>query len=330
MPGYNVERTLRTALDSVLAQTYPNLEVLFVDDGSTDATEALARSYRDERFHYVRNEKNLGGYQTMNRAISLARGEYVAVYHSDDIYEPRIIECEVAALEANAQAGAAFTLSRYMDDDGRIYGQMKMPAEFEGKPFVTYEAAFPYLLRNKNHLFCCPTFMARRTTLEAVGPFDAQRYDVAADLDMWIRILRRQPVCLVPEHLIRYRHSMKQWSSRYNRLRVTQELYFDIMDRWFAEDGWADKLDENVLTEYAFHRCDDQTRNAGNWVIRGDNASARKALEPPFPWRTFLVGFKRRKLRVVLMRVFLRAGLALGAGGLVAKTLVRTEYGGRV
>lgn len=330
MPGYNVERTLRQALDSVLAQTYRNLEVLFVDDGSKDGTEALARSCTDGRFRYVRNEANLGGYQTMNRAISLARGEYVAVYHSDDVYEPTIVERELAALQANPAAGAAFALSRYMDDDGRIYGQMSMPAEFAGKACISYEDAFPFLLRNKNRLFCCPTFMARRSTLEAVGAFDAQRYDVAADLDMWIRILRRQPVCLVPEHLIRYRHSKQQWSSRYDRLRVTQELYFDIMDRWLAEDGWDGRLAERDLVEFAFHRCDDRTRNAGNWVIRGDLERARRALDEPFPWRTFLMGVRRRKLRVVLMRAFLRAGLALGASGLVAKTLMRTEYGGRV
>ncbi len=330
MPAYNVERTVRAALDSVLAQSYGNFEVILVDDGSSDATEAIVRSYTDERLRYVRNERNLGGYQTMNRAMSLAHGDYVAVYHTDDIYSPGIVEREVASLEAHPDAGAAFCLSRFMDQDGRIYGRMAMPEELAGKVVLAYEDAFPYLLRHKNILFCCPTFMARRSTIEAVGPFDAMRYDVAADLDMWIRILRRQPVCLVPEHLISYRHSKQQWSSRYNHLRVTQELYFDIMDRYLGADGWTERLEARDLTEYAFHRCDDDTRIAGNWVIRGDMDRAKAALAAPFPWRTFLTSVRRRKLRVLLMRAILSAGLAVGASRLLARLLVRTEYGGRV
>ena len=331
MPGYNVERTLTQAVESVLAQSYRNIEVILVDDGSTDATEEIAKSFTDPRFRYVRNERNLGGYQTMNRAIGLAAGEYVAVYHTDDIYGPDIIAKEVAYLEGSAEAGAVFCLSRFMDHDGRIYGKMALPAIFRGRQTLNYDDVFPFLLRHKNILFCCPTFMARRAVLEDIGPFDAVAYDVAADLDMWIRIVRKYPVGIVDEPLMNYRHSKGQWSSRYNHLRTTPELYFAIMDHYLAKDGWQAKLGSSDLTEYAFHRCDDDVRRAGNRIILGDFAGAMELVQQaPFPWRTLLENIRRRKLRVLLLRTLMVAGLAVGAGRALAPLLLRTEYGGRL
>lgn len=330
MPGHNVETTLDQAVQSVLRQTYDNIEVILVDDGSTDSTEAIARTFTDRRFRYERNEKNIGGFQTMNRAISLATGEFVAVYHTDDIYGIDIVAKETAYLEAHPEVGAVFCLSRFMDHDGRIYGHMTLPAVFEGRQTLTYDEVFPFLLRNKNILFCCPTFMARRTTLESVGLFDGGTYDVAADLDMWIRILRRYPVAVIDKPLMSYRHSKSQWSSRYNKLRTTSDLYFTIMDHYLAADGWGAKLSNSDLTEYAFHRHDDDTRRAGNMVIIGDYEGAMKLVRTPFPWRTLLTNLRRRKFRVLLMQATIVVGLALGAGRLLAPLLIRTEYGGKL
>jgi GT2 family glycosyltransferase len=330
MPGYNVETTLTHAVESVFRQTYDNIEVILVDDGSTDATEAIARTFKDRRFRYERNKKNMGGFQTMNKAISLATGEFVAVYHTDDIYGTDIVAKEAAYLEDHPEAGAVFCLSRFMDQDGRIYGNMTLPAVFKGRPTLTYDEVFPFLLRNKNILFCCPTFMARRTALESVGPFDAVNYDVAADLDMWIRILRRYPVGVIDEPLMSYRHSKSQWSSRYNKLRTTPELYFSIMDHYLEVDGWRARLSAGDLTEYAFHRQDDDTKRAGNQVILGNYEGAMNLVRTPFPWRTLLTNLRRRKFRVLLMHAAIVAGLAVGAGRLLARLLLLTEYGGRL
>src|SRR5258707_14578068 len=85
--AYNVERYLRDTLDSVLNQTYRNIEVILLDNGSIDGTYDVARSFSDERLRLLRIESNIGGYQGMNKVIRLARGELIAVYHSDDIYE---------------------------------------------------------------------------------------------------------------------------------------------------------------------------------------------------------------------------------------------------
>jgi glycosyltransferase involved in cell wall biosynthesis len=330
MPAFNVERTVGEALASVLAQTYRRIEVVFVDDGSTDATAEVVRSIEDPRVRYYQNSQNLGGFQTMNRAVSLARGEFIAIYHSDDVYFPRIVEKEVAHLQKHPQVGAVFCLDEFMDVQGQVFGGMTLPDRFAQREWLGYEEVFPFMLRHKNVLFCCPTFMTRRCVLEAVGPFDAERYDIVADVDMWIRIVRRYPVAILNERLMRYRVGKGQWSKRYNRLRTEQERYFSVMDHYLHADQWLRKLGRTDLIEYRFHRCDDETVRAANLVIRGDPLAARALLRKRYPWRTLFVNLRRRKLRVLLLRTLMRAGLRLGLAPSLARLLVWTEYGGRM
>jgi glycosyltransferase involved in cell wall biosynthesis len=330
MPAYNVERVLAAALDSVLAQTYSRFEVILVDDGSTDRTAEVARSFSDPRIRFIRNEKNLGGYQTMNKAVGLARGDFVAIYHSDDIYEPTIVEKEIGYLLAHPQVGAAFCLDYFMDDEGNIFGAASLPKQFQGRPWLTYDDIFPFLVRHKNIVLRCPTVMARRRVLGAVGPFDAERYDIAADVDMWIRIARRFPIAILDERLLRYRVGKGQWSNRYKKLRTEPELFFAIMDLYIAEDGWREKLSASDLAEYAFHRSDDETFRAANWLIQGQPDRARELLVRPYPWRALLAYPSRRKLRVLLFRGFMRCGLAFGAVRPLGRVLEWTEYGGKL
>ena len=329
MPAYNVERFVGTVLRSVLAQSYSNLEVLFIDNGCTDETYEAARAVADERVRFVRVMPNMGGYQAMNKAVALARGDLLAIYHSDDFYEPSIVEKEVAYLQAKPQVGAVFCMEHFMDEQGTIFGGASLPAELRGRDPLHCADVFPFLMRRKNILFCCPTFMVRRAVWDAVGPFDADRLDIGSDLDMWIRIIRRFPVGILDERLMRYRVTCKQWSARYKHLRTEPEIHFPIMDHYLAKDYWAPRLSRRDLVEYAFQRRDDDTVRATNWLILGEPTKAR-SLRGAFPWRTFLYGIRRRKLRVLLLCALLRAGLGLGTTGCLARFLTWTEYGGQL
>lgn len=329
MPAYNVENVLEAALRSVLTQTYQRIEVILIDDASTDNTHKVAQSISDERIKYFRNKTNLGGYQTMNKAISLSTGDLIAVYHSDDVYEPTIVEKEVAYLRANKEVGAVFCLAYLMNDEGSLFGRYTIPHEFRNRKSLTYEEIFPFFLRNKNILLCCPSFMTRRKVLEIVGPFDAEKYDIAADLDMWIRIARRFPIGILNEVLMRYRSGKRRWSKRYNNFRTDQELYFNIMDFYLEKDGWFQKLKNTDLVEYQFHQCDDETFRATNLIIHGDIHKALELLHRPYPYHTLLINLKRRKLRVLLLRVFIRCGITIGLVRPLSRFLKWLEYGGK-
>lgn len=328
--AFNVERYLAAALRSVLGQTYPNLEVILFDNGSTDGTYDVARSLADPRLRCLRIPENIGGYQGMNKAISLARGDLLAVYHSDDIYEPDIVEKEVAYLQSHPQVGSVFCLDHFMDEAGRIYGGLDLPRELAGKEWLGYEEIFRFFVRHQNTVVVCPTFMVRREVLDAVGPFNPERYDIGADLEMWLRIARRFPIGILNERLMRYRHFPKQWSNRYKHLRTTRDVFFDVMEEYLEKDGWRPKLSRSDLVEYAFYRCDDNTTRAANLLILGEVPAARELLQDSYPWRTLLESFRRRKLRVLLLRALMQAALAFEAARPLARLLVWTEYGGRV
>src|SRR5262249_12339954 len=114
VPSFNGARYLREALDSILAQTYRSLEVILLDDASTDDTPAIAREYLP-RITYVRQPANLGIYDNVNQGIARARGELVATYHADDVYLPDMVASQVAYLEAHPGVGAVFTSDIFVD-----------------------------------------------------------------------------------------------------------------------------------------------------------------------------------------------------------------------
>jgi glycosyltransferase involved in cell wall biosynthesis len=322
MSAYNVERFLPMALDSVLAQAYPNLEILVLDNGSGDRTYEIAQTFHDPRLRCFRVPRNLGAYQAMNRLAGMARGEFLAIYHSDDVYEPAIVEKEVAYLRSHPALGAVFCLDHFIDENGRIFGGASMPTEFVGRRSLNYEDVFRYFVRKKNTLLCCPTFMTRRAVFEAVGPFRPEKYEILSDVEMWLRIARQYPIAILNERLIRYRKGDHQWSARYRNLRTERDGFFDLMDEFLEKEGWRDRLTEAEWVEYAFHRCDDNTFRAVNHILLGDSTVARYLLsEQAFPWRTFANGIRRRKLRLIILRALLWSGLGLGATPLLARLL---------
>ncbi len=330
MSAYNAEGTLATTLDSLMRQTYRDFELILLDNGSTDGTATVVASIRDPRVRTLRVATNLGGYQGMNRVVGEARGELVAIYHADDVYEPNIVETEVAYLQAHPRVGAVMSMDYFIDENGKRFGAATLPAQFRGREYLTYADVFPFLVRNKNILFCCPTFMGRRAVMDAVGPFAPEVFDIGSDEEYYLRIIREYPIAVLPDRLVSYRVSRRQWSARYERLRTEEERHFQVVEHYMELDGWRNRLSASDLREYAFHRCDDETTRAANWLIKGDVGKARDLLGRPHAWSTFLVNPRRRKLRVMLLRALMRLGLSLGTYRSLAQVLIRTEYGGQL
>jgi glycosyltransferase involved in cell wall biosynthesis len=312
--AYNVELYLAESIRSVLAQTYDNLEIIVLDNGSADGTFGVAQSFTDPRVRSLRVAENMGAYQAMNYLVTMTTGKYVAVYHSDDVYEPTIVERELARLTAHPDVGAVFTMLSFMDESGRIFGGANLPPMLAGKDTFTYQDVIRALLWRKCTFLPCPTFMVRREVFDAVGPFRPERYGIGTDLEMWLRLVRRYPIAIIDERLIRYRRGPHQWSSRYLDGRTEREAYFQVMDEYLDMDGWRAKLAPVDLVEHRFHDIDDATFRAANMVRKGDPAGALALLRAnPFPWRTLLAAGRRRKTRNLVLRTMIRGGIALRA-----------------
>lgn len=120
VPVYNGEQYLRQTLDSLVTQSYRDIEIIIGDNASTDGTEAIGREYaaRDNRVRYHRNERNLGIAGNYNRVAEMARGEFFRWAAADDLSLPRAVEACVAALDQEPDAVLAYPKTRLIDSDG--------------------------------------------------------------------------------------------------------------------------------------------------------------------------------------------------------------------
>jgi glycosyltransferase involved in cell wall biosynthesis len=126
MPVFNAQKDLRQAIDSILNQSFADFEFLIIDDGSTDDSAYIVRSYLDARIRFLQNPKNLGLVPTLNRGLSEARGKYIARMDADDISEPLRFESQLALLE-KTPADICGGLFRIIDADGKVTGTVSVP-----------------------------------------------------------------------------------------------------------------------------------------------------------------------------------------------------------
>jgi glycosyltransferase involved in cell wall biosynthesis len=276
VPAYNASRFMREALESLLAQTYRNIEIILLDDASTDTTPEIAGEYAD-RITYVRQPRNLGIYDNVNIGIARARGDLIATYHADDIYLPTIVETQVAYLDAHPEVGAVFCPAIFVDAESLEYSRMPLPSEIRGEKPLDFPTVLNTLLTYKNRFLICPTAMVRASVHREVGGYLQARYRNTSDLEMWLRIARRYPIAVLESHLIKYRHFHDNSSKRYHHLRTTPENFFLILDEALASGDRVLAI-RQALVSYEAHRSEDRLMAAISHYIKSELSDGRRAL----------------------------------------------------
>ncbi len=183
IPAFNAARTIRAAVGSTLRQSVPVLEVIVVDDGSTDATAQVVAGIDDPRVRLV-SRANGGPSAARNAGIAAARGEWVAFLDADDLWLPRYVETATAALGRATNPGFAYT-DAYVFDAGR--GQVKQGSAMDAlDPPPPDRASFLAALLRRNFVFTSATVPA--AVLAAVGGYD-ESLPLSEEYDLWLRIL---------------------------------------------------------------------------------------------------------------------------------------------
>jgi glycosyltransferase involved in cell wall biosynthesis len=276
VPVFNGEKYLRECLDSILAQTYPRLEILVMDDASTDATPEIIESYGD-RVRHIRQPQNKGQFGNVNDGIALAQGKYIAVYHADDVYDSKIVEREVEFLEKHAEVAAVFCRDRFINAEGREYNRLTVPKEFQTKLYFDYREILNGILKYKNRFLPTPGAMARASVYRELGGFRGEQFQIASDLEMWLRIARKHKIGILPEYLFSYRHGHENSSQIYFRVRTEAERQFLILDEHLAAGG-KELAAPDALRAYEAHRAEDNLMVAVNHYILQKNKEARSFL----------------------------------------------------
>jgi glycosyltransferase involved in cell wall biosynthesis len=168
---YNYAHTVGFAIDSALAQDYPELEVLVVDNCSTDATPELVERYRpDPRFRYIRNESNIGMVPNHNKGLREARGQYVVFLSADDFLLPGHVLGSYRFLRDHPEIDVLYASTFFVDESGRFIGLRQM----SGQPIGAYTGGrneFAALFTDGCYI-CFPTMLMRRDLFERFGELD--------------------------------------------------------------------------------------------------------------------------------------------------------------
>ena len=319
VPVFNGERYLRESLDSILAQTYPRTEIIVMDDASTDGTPEIIASYGDRISHY-RQPQNRGIYGNMNDGILRSQGEYIAIYHSDDVYHPRIVEREVEFMQSHPDTGAVFCKDVFINPQGEERGRFEFPPELRGGGVFDYTMILNTLLSRQNRIFRCPSCMVRASVYRDLGGYRDLEFLNTSDLEMYLRISRHYPVGLLDEYLYSYRWGHGNSGQRYRHVRTDPNRYFKIMDLYLA-DGGADIANPRALKDYEAHRAEDNLMRAVSLYILDQRREARSVLTNVRVGQVIASG-KVLRGRLLVLLILLRSLVRLPRISFVANMFV--------
>ena len=222
LPTYNGAAFIEETLRSIVNQSYQDFELVVVDDGSTDATLDIVQSFSDPRIQLHRNPERLGIPANWNRCLELAGGEFVCVFHQDDVMLPENLERKVqllstdetvgfvhSAVETLAEESAPTSFANWIEDTTE-------DTVWEGLEY------FRTLLLNGNRV-CAPTVLARRQPLLEQGGFD-QDLGFACDYAMWLRLCVTYRVGFLARPLVGYRWHAGNASHAYRFERGVDEI----------------------------------------------------------------------------------------------------------
>jgi len=193
MPVYNSEKYLKEAIDSVLSQSYHNIELVIVDNGSSDSSKKIILSCSDSRIRFLQNEQNFGIVFSRNKGLEAAAGKYVATLDSDDIALPGRIAKQVSFLEAHPDYGLCGTFYHTIDANGKILKKVNFP---------TLDPDIQTHLTIGN-CFCNSTMMIQSKLAKELKY--REKYDIVEDYELWYRISKRAKVANLPFYGTYYR-----------------------------------------------------------------------------------------------------------------------------
>jgi glycosyltransferase involved in cell wall biosynthesis len=238
---YNYGRYLGGALGSALGQSFRDLEVIVVDDGSTDDTSAVVARYSsDDRIRYERTN-HLGQSAAKNTGIRLARGRLIAFLDADDLWLPTKLEKQLALLKANPTLGVVYSRRSLMNESGRPL-EYEQPALFRGR---VLDAMF------RNNFICFSSAVVHRRVFKHLGLFD-ESLPLAIDYEFWLRVAAAYALDYVDEPLVQYRTGHASLSRRTEeRLKVA----FAVMRRFQSTDEGRRLLNSATVREATAETC---------------------------------------------------------------------------
>ena len=291
IPAYNAEAFISETLKSVLAQTYQNIEVLVVDDGSQDRTSEIVESFaaNDSRIKLLR-QSNQGATVARNLAIEKSKGEFIAPIDADDIWYPQNLEKQVQCMiKADSSVGLVYAWSAHIDERGLRMGGGRT-STLEGDVYLS--------LIQDNFVGNGSTPLIRRACFDKVGGYNyklkEENAEGCADWDLYLRIAECYEFRVVSEFLVGYRQLDSSMSSNYQKMLKSYSLVMAEAQQRNpqlpASISQASRVNFYVYLSY-------QTRRQGNhrdafyWLYKALNTDPISILKNRQLWKHAFTSF---------------------------------------
>ena len=212
---FNQQDFVVETVNSVLNQTYSNLEVIVVDDGSKDESITRLRSLKDSRLSII-PLKHIGEANCKNYGWQQSSGEFVGFIDGDDIWEPTKVESHIEALSKHADAGLAYSFTWFINEQGHVI--------HEEAPYEAHTDCYRELLKH-NFMKSGSNAIHTRASLIELGSYDPD-CAILIDWDLYLRHSKHRPFVLVPQHLVRYRQHPEQNSLNVSEMEKSARRLF--------------------------------------------------------------------------------------------------------
>lgn len=224
-PCYNHAQYLKECLDSILNQTYKNIEVIVLDDASTDNSYDIMKEYakKDKRIKVLQNKKNEGCIASGNIAFKKAQGKYINFFSADDKMVPTNIQKKVEVLERYPKCGIVFSENIDIDDKGnvlRLNNRRKKKNYYEKNDFIDFIKDESYIISN--------TMLIRKDFFERIG-YQKEEYGLAAELFAQLRLVN-EPCCYLNENLVFFRHHNQNWTATMDVKKLKNDFFFALRE----------------------------------------------------------------------------------------------------
>jgi len=239
LPSFNRAHLLPRAIKSILSQTFQDFELIIVDDGSSDNTEEVIKSFKDNRIIYIRHDKNKGANAARNTGLQVAGGEYIAFQDSDDEWLPEKLEKQIKVFEtAPSEVGIVYTsFWKYLNNNDKIY----IP-----DPQIKQKEGYIFKQLLERNFIGLPTAIIKKKCFEKVGRFDEELYYLE-DWDLFIRISRYYQFMFINEPLVISYDTPGSVSKQEGSIKINAlKLIF--------QKNWKDlAMDEHLLARHYFN-----------------------------------------------------------------------------
>ena len=234
IPSYNHDKYVKDCIISVLNQTYEYIEVFVMDDCSTDNSQKVLKTIKDDRLKVFYSKKNKGTVRTINYLTNKCNGEYIAIIGSDDLWEKDKIEKQVNYLNKHLDVGAVFSSAEiidengdaYTDDDAFNHNVFKLDNCSSGKRMRMF-------FESGNHL-CHSSSLIRKDVVKKIGLYDIT-FRQLHDYDYWVRLVNNYNIYVMDEKLVRYRRFK---SSKKNLSNNSSESMIRVVNENNAIINW--------------------------------------------------------------------------------------------